>query len=159
MNIHLPDSDATEAFGRALWPVLPERCLIFLHGDLGAGKTTLMRGLIRAAGYQGAVKSPTYGLVEEYLIGERRIFHFDLYRLADAEELLWIGIEDYLAQQAVCCIEWPVRGQGVLPEPDLEIKLQVVDGARVLEIKELCNQSKKTIDLLLKNNKILLQFN
>ena len=105
-TFELIDSEATEKFGAKLWEKLPKKALIFLHGDLGAGKTTLVRGLLRAAGVTGAIKSPTYALVEEYSVENRKIFHFDLYRLADAEELEWIGIDDYLNQNALCLIEW-----------------------------------------------------
>jgi tRNA threonylcarbamoyladenosine biosynthesis protein TsaE len=127
MKTYLKDTEATEQFGAKLWAELPSKCLIFLHGELGAGKTTLVRGFLRAAGYTGAVKSPTYTLVEEYTIGGRKIFHFDLYRVADPEELEWIGIRDYFDQDSVCFIEWPDMGQGFLPEPDRVISL-VPDG-------------------------------
>ena len=123
MKTYLNDSEATEQFGAKLWAELPSKCLVFLHGELGAGKTTLVRGFLRAAGYTGAVKSPTYTLVEEYTIGERKIFHFDLYRVADPEELEWIGIRDYFDQDSVCFIEWPDMGKGFLPEPDRVISL------------------------------------
>jgi tRNA threonylcarbamoyladenosine biosynthesis protein TsaE len=123
MKIYLKDTEATEQFGAKLWAELPSKCLIFLHGELGAGKTTLVRGFLRAAGYTGAVKSPTYTLVEEYTIGGRKIFHFDLYRVADPEELEWIGIRDYFDQDSVCFIEWPDMGKGFLPEPDRVISL------------------------------------
>lgn len=123
MTIYLKDTEATEQFGAKLWAELPEKCVVFLRGDLGAGKTTLVRGFLRAAGYTGAVKSPTYTLVEEYTIGERKIFHFDLYRVADPEELEWIGIRDYFDQDSVCFIEWPDMGKGFLPEPDRVISL------------------------------------
>ncbi|MBL6985797.1 MAG: tRNA (adenosine(37)-N6)-threonylcarbamoyltransferase complex ATPase subunit type 1 TsaE [Methylobacter sp.] len=127
MKTYLEDTEATEQFGAKLWAELPPKCLIFLHGELGAGKTTLVRGFLRAAGYTGAVKSPTYTLVEEYTIGERKIFHFDLYRVSDPEELEWIGIRDYFDQDCVCFIEWPAMGKGFLPDPDLVITL-VEDG-------------------------------
>lgn len=127
MKTHLKDSAATEQFGAKLWAELPSKCLIFLHGDLGAGKTTLVRGFLRAAGYTAAVKSPTYTLVEEYTIDGRKIFHFDLYRVADPEELEWIGIRDYFDQDCVCFIEWSDMGKGFLPEPDMIINL-VTDG-------------------------------
>ena len=123
MKTYLKDTEATERFGAKLWAELPSKCLIFLHGDLGAGKTTLVRGFLRAAGYTGAVKSPTYTLVEEYTISGRKIFHFDLYRVADPEELEWIGIRDYFDQDSVCFIEWPDMGKGFLPEPDRVISL------------------------------------
>lgn len=127
MKTYLKDTAATEAYGAELWAALPAKCLIFLHGELGAGKTTLVRGFLRASGYTGAVKSPTYTLVEEYKIGARKVFHFDLYRVAAPEELEWIGIRDYFDQDAVCFIEWPEMGEGFLPEPDRVINL-VTDG-------------------------------
>ncbi len=133
-SFHLIDSDATEKFGATLWEKLPERALIFLHGDLGAGKTTLVRGLLRAAGVTGAIKSPTYAVIEEYSVAERKIFHFDLYRLADAEELEWIGIDDYLNQNALCLIEWSSKGEGVLPKADVNIYLTMQKNGRLLEI-------------------------
>ncbi len=134
MKTYLKDTEATEQFGAKLWAELPEKCLIFLHGDLGAGKTTLVRGFLRAAGYAGAVKSPTYTLVEEYTIAGRKIFHFDLYRVADPEELEWIGIRDYFDQDCVCFIEWPDMGKGFLPKPDQVIKLAVDGLGRSVEL-------------------------
>jgi tRNA threonylcarbamoyladenosine biosynthesis protein TsaE len=133
----LIDNEATEQFGAMLWTRLPEKSLVFLHGDLGAGKTTLVRGLLRAAGVTGAIKSPTYALIEEYSIGERKIFHFDLYRLADSEELEWIGIDDYLNQNALCFIEWSEKGAGVLPSANVNISLTTQDGGRLVQIDGL----------------------
>ena len=135
MKILLKDTEETEAFGAKLLNSLPDKCTVFLQGDLGAGKTTLVRGFMRAAGYTGAVKSPTFTLVEEYFIADRKIYHFDLYRLNDPQELEWIGIRDYFAQQAICFIEWPERGRGFLPEPNYSIKLTVKGSGRQLEIK------------------------
>ena len=135
-SFFLNDSDATEEFGARLWEKLPEKALIFLHGDLGAGKTTLVRGLLRAAGITGAIKSPTYAVIEEYSVAERKIFHFDLYRLADAEELEWIGIDDYLNQNALCLIEWSSKGEGVLPKADVNITLTTQNDGRLLEIDD-----------------------
>lgn len=134
MKTYLNDTAATEQLGATLWAELPEKCLIFLQGDLGAGKTTLVRGFLRAAGYTGAVKSPTYTLVEEYTLGTRKIFHFDLYRVADPEELEWIGIRDYFDQDCVCFIEWPDRGKGFLPEPDRVISLVTEGEGRSVEM-------------------------
>jgi tRNA threonylcarbamoyladenosine biosynthesis protein TsaE len=123
MQKYLDSTEATEQFGAALWTLLPEKGVIFLQGDLGMGKTTLVRGFLRAAGFKGAVKSPTFTLVEEYTLGERKIFHFDLYRLNDPEELEWMGIRDYFDQNSLCFIEWAERGTGFLPEPDMIISL------------------------------------
>lgn len=140
MKQYLKDTEATERFGAELWALLPStllstRCLVFLQGDLGAGKTTIVRGFLRAAGFTGAVKSPTYNLVEEYQIGDRKIVHFDLYRLADPEELEWIGINDYFDQTCVCFIEWPDKGKGFLPEPDSVITLNSEETGRAVEMK------------------------
>lgn len=134
MAIFLESARATEQFGAQLWAQLPKGSVIFLHGDLGAGKTTLVRGFLRAAGFAGAVKSPTYNLVEEYDLGGLKVFHFDLYRLVDPEELEWIGIRDYFNQESVCFIEWPEQGLGLLPLPDLALHLSVLEHGRNLEI-------------------------
>lgn len=134
MKKYLKDTEATEQYGAALWTILPETGVIFLQGDLGAGKTTLVRGFLRAAGFTGAVKSPTFTLVEEYNLAERKIFHFDLYRLNDAEELEWMGIRDYFSPNTLCFIEWAERGQGFLPMPDAVISLTVQGMGRELNL-------------------------
>lgn len=134
MTRFLPDEAATLEFGAALWRAVAGGGLIFLSGNLGAGKTTLARGLLRAAGVSGAVKSPTYTLVEEYRLQGRMLYHFDLYRLASAEELEWMGIRDYLESDALCLIEWPERGAGILPEADLHLYLEPQAEGRRIEI-------------------------
>lgn len=132
VGVSLADSAATEALGASLARVLPRAggALLWLEGDLGAGKTTLVRGLLRALGHAGSVKSPTYTLVEPYDVAGRRLYHLDLYRLADPEELEFIGVRELgreLAEGATVVVEWPVRGSGFLPPPDLVVAL-AVDG-------------------------------
>jgi len=127
----------TEAFGAQLLQVLPKKCLVFLVGDLGAGKTTLTRGFMKAAGHKGIVKSPTYNIVEEYRVNQRLFFHFDLYRLVDPEELEWIGIDDYLQEESVCFVEWPEKGEGYLTEPDVLISMTTTDSGRKIHLKKM----------------------
>lgn len=103
---------------------------VFLSGDLGAGKTTFVRGLLKALGYRGLVKSPTYTLVETYSIGGRSIHHFDLYRLAGADELEAIGVRDFVDGQTLCLIEWPERGAMGLLQPDLHVRIALAGEQR-----------------------------
>ncbi|WP_404363931.1 tRNA (adenosine(37)-N6)-threonylcarbamoyltransferase complex ATPase subunit type 1 TsaE [Marinobacter sp.] len=122
----LPDEAATGELGRQLAEQITAQgqgAVIFLEGELGMGKTTLSRGLIRGLGHEGAVKSPTYTLVEPYEHLTPVTYHFDLYRLGDPEELEYMGIRDYFQSDRVCLIEWAERGQGVLPEADLVVRL------------------------------------
>jgi len=132
--LYLADEDAMTAFGARIAKTTEGHGLIFLEGDLGAGKTTLSRGIIRGLGHVGAVKSPTFTLVEPYEIGTIRAFHFDLYRLVDPEELEYLGIRDYFEDDALCLIEWPGNGAGFLPKPDLTITISPQDSGRSLQI-------------------------
>ncbi len=156
MKIELDSFVETERLGRLLWEKLPEKCLVFLQGELGAGKTTLVRGVLNAAGYQKAVKSPTYTLVEEYHLAARDVYHFDLYRLNDPEELEWIGMDDYLQQDALCFIEWPQMGQGFLPDADLEINLIHDGDRREAVLTAISEKIKNNLQLNWKNKDILL---
>ena len=133
-EIDLADEAATEALGGALATALSPGMLVFLRGQLGAGKTTLVRGMLRALGHKGPVRSPTYALVESYRIAGFELHHFDLYRLSDPEELEFMGLRDFLDGEAICMIEWPERGGGMLPRADMEIELLVSDRGRLARL-------------------------
>ncbi|MFZ4791959.1 MAG: tRNA (adenosine(37)-N6)-threonylcarbamoyltransferase complex ATPase subunit type 1 TsaE [Candidatus Competibacteraceae bacterium] len=127
---YLDSAAATEAMGAWLAKSLPSGCVIYLCGELGAGKTTLVRGLLHTRGHCGSVKSPTYTLVEPYQVADQRLFHWDLYRLADPEELEFLGLREQLDGEAILLIEWPERGSGELPAADLTITLDYADDGR-----------------------------
>lgn len=131
---YLADESATLRFGAELVESLTGVELVFLHGQLGAGKTTLVRGILRALGYAGPVKSPTYTLLEPYDIAQWHIYHFDLYRIGDSQELEFIGIDELLDAHAVKFIEWPERARDRLPEPDIEIFLSLEGEGRRVEV-------------------------
>ncbi|MGF6088481.1 MULTISPECIES: tRNA (adenosine(37)-N6)-threonylcarbamoyltransferase complex ATPase subunit type 1 TsaE [unclassified Pseudomonas] len=134
VTLYLADEQAMSDFGACIARITQGHGLIFLEGNLGMGKTTLSRGIIRGLGHVGAVKSPTFTLVEPYEIGDIRAFHFDLYRLVDPEELEFLGIRDYFEDDALCLIEWPDKGAGFLPKPDLTITISPQDSGRSLKI-------------------------
>ena len=124
--------DAGEQLALELTPGM----LVFLIGDLGAGKTTLVRGILKGLGHKGSVKSPTYNLVEPYTIKNLPVFHFDLYRLMGAEELEYMGMRDYLNKESICFVEWPEKGDGLLPKPDVVIKINIYGSERELLISK-----------------------
>lgn len=133
-EIILANEQATLALGKTIAKQLQAGQLLFLSGDLGSGKTTLVRGLLQALGYQGMVKSPTYTLVESYDVNGQHICHFDLYRLEQAEELEMIGIRDYLSNDNICLVEWPERALALLPTADIYCHLSIVDDHRIANL-------------------------
>ena len=131
----LPDEAATLALGAALARVMRAGLVIHLSGDLGSGKTTLTRGLLRALGHAGPVKSPTYTLVELYVISGYSVYHFDFYRFNSPEEWYDAGLEEYFDGASICIVEWPEKAGGFGPPPDLEIKLDQHGDARQVSLK------------------------
>jgi tRNA threonylcarbamoyladenosine biosynthesis protein TsaE len=130
-EIELPDESATLKLGAALSRFTG---LVFLHGELGAGKTTLVRGYLQALGHEGPVKSPTYTLIEPYEIAGRRVLHLDIYRLGDPAELEYMGIRDDLGEENTLLVEWPERASGFLGQPDIEIDLDYAESGRKAHI-------------------------
>lgn len=147
-SIELADEQAMVAFGEHLASCCTEGAVIFLHGDLGMGKTTLSRGVLRGCGHTGSVKSPTYTLVEPYDTPAGPVYHFDLYRLGDPEELEFLGIRDYFDERSLSLIEWPERGEGILPVADLEIEIRAEGTGRRLSWQYNTEKGRKLADSL-----------
>ena len=137
-TLDLPDEAATLKFGAVMAKAMCTGLTIYLHGDLGAGKTTLVRGLLYALGHVGKVKSPTYTLVEPYeisnVVSMFTLYHFDLYRFNDDEEWEEAGFRDYFNAQSVCLIEWPEKAENVLPTPDINIVFAIKNSGRSLNV-------------------------
>jgi len=134
LSAFLPDEAATLGFGEKLAQVLQPGLFVALSGELGSGKTTLARGMLRGLGYEGKVKSPTYTLVEHYKLSRLDLYHFDFYRFKDSRELLEAGFRDDFDSRKVCLIEWPERAQDLLPIADLSVSLMEERGGRRVRI-------------------------
>lgn len=149
---YLPDESATAALGAALSRALVPGLVIYLHGDLGAGKTALTRALVQASGYAGTVKSPTYTLSEPYRVtldGQPgHIIHYDLYRMSSPEEFLDAGFREDFDGRNVCIVEWPEKGEPVLPPPDLRVFLSVTGLGRNVELQALSELGLLCLDRL-----------
>ncbi|HUW37567.1 MAG TPA: tRNA (adenosine(37)-N6)-threonylcarbamoyltransferase complex ATPase subunit type 1 TsaE [Rhodocyclaceae bacterium] len=148
LSLPLADEAATLALGAALAPALVPGLVIALEGDLGAGKTTLVRGLLRALGHEGRVKSPTYTFVELYAISRLNLYHFDFYRFNQPEEYLDAGLDEYFQGDGVCLVEWPERAGGYLPPADLRLRLAIVAQGRVAEIVAASSRGRACLQCL-----------
>ena len=137
LTLEVRSAEAQERLGAVLAAACRRPCIIFLEGDLGAGKTTLVRGFLRALGHLGPVRSPTFTLLEPYELAAGPIFHLDLYRLADPEELAYLGLRDLLGERAILLVEWPERGLGELPAPDLRIAIGHLPAGRRVQFTAL----------------------
>ena len=129
----LPDEDATRRLGEKLAPLLEPGLIIYLEGDLGAGKTTLVRALLRALGHAGPVKSPTYSLVEFYVVSSLYCYHFDFYRFESPDEFSEAGLGEHFHGDAVCLVEWPDKAAGCIPPFDVSMRLAPVGEGRCVE--------------------------
>ena len=134
MKITIPTDAAMMELGKTIATQITAPGIIFLEGPLGAGKTTFVRGFLQGKGHVGKVKSPTYALVEPYVINQEKIYHFDFYRVTHFQELADIGIEEYFTQDAICLIEWAERMAHFLPKPDLTCKIKIALDSREVDI-------------------------
>ena len=136
LSIASADETQTEALGERLAAVLPRACRLYIRGPLGAGKTTLVRGLLRGFGHSGPVTSPTFTLVEPYEFEGVHLFHFDFYRVTDPGELEFLGLRDYFDGESISVVEWPERAGAVLPVPDIDVMIRLSnDRGRVLQLQ------------------------
>lgn len=144
----LPNEAATIALAESLAPALLDGGVVYLRGELGAGKTTFARALLRAMGVGERVKSPTYSLLERYVVNGRDAFHLDLYRIANPGELEWLGLDELDAAETIVLVEWPERGRGALPKPDLEITLEHERAGRSVCLGTASARGKQWIDAI-----------
>ena len=142
------DHERQEHLGAALALVCPGACIVYLEGDLGTGKTTLVRGFLRGMGYQGKVRSPTYTLLEPYEFNGRTVYHLDLYRLAHPEELEYLALRDLFGDNCALFVEWPDRGRHYLPTPDLVLEFEEKDEARFIRCRTFSVQGQQLAQLV-----------
>lgn len=147
--MHLPDEAATRALGARLARVLDPGMSLHLRGDLGSGKTTLVRGLLRGLGYEGRVKSPTYALVELYTVSRLNLYHFDFYRFNDPKEWLDAGFREYFNDASVCLVEWPEKTAGVLPDADVDIAFDFAGDGRDVRVRAGTESGKACLNRLM----------
>jgi tRNA threonylcarbamoyladenosine biosynthesis protein TsaE len=145
---HLDDDAATLDFGRRLARCLQPGMVIYLRGDLGAGKTSLARGILRGLDYGNKVKSPTYTLVEAYKLSRLYLYHFDFYRLDDPGAWIDAGFREYFNEQSVCLVEWPEKAGSTLPAPDLDITLELPDAGRDMRIVARTETGRRCLSML-----------
>lgn len=142
-TLELADEAATMALGARLSEILKPGMVVYLSGDLGVGKTTLVRGILRGFGYAGRVKSPTYTLLESYVLSKLTLQHYDLYRMIDPREWLDAGFRDDCNAATLCLVEWPEKAAGLLPKPDINIRLSVAGEGRTARIEALSPNGRK----------------
>ncbi|WP_456267839.1 tRNA (adenosine(37)-N6)-threonylcarbamoyltransferase complex ATPase subunit type 1 TsaE [Kushneria sp. AK178] len=155
LTLDAGDETAQVAIGGRLAEALSWRGIVYLNGELGAGKTTLARGVLRALGHDGAVKSPTYTLVEPYDLEKGRVYHFDLYRLGDPEELEFLGAREMLTDEALTLVEWPVRGEGWLPAADVVMTLSLIQQGRRLVLEAGSEHGEQALQRLAMSSRAL----
>jgi tRNA threonylcarbamoyladenosine biosynthesis protein TsaE len=148
ITLTLKNEAETLALGAKIASVISGGMKIWLSGDLGAGKTTLARGLLRGLGFQGKVKSPTYTLVESYVVSGLNLYHFDLYRFIDSEEWEDAGFREYFNSTSVCLVEWPEKAANLLPEADMEVWLSVDGAGRKARLQARTTQGQQCLDSL-----------
>jgi tRNA threonylcarbamoyladenosine biosynthesis protein TsaE len=148
LSLTLPDESATDRLGRCLAPLLHPGMIVYLSGDLGSGKTSLVRATLRALGHAGKVKSPTYTLVEPYAISTLNFYHFDLYRIKEPREWQDAGFRDLMGGNAVCLIEWPEKAQELLPPPDLLINLEFQGDGRAARLSAGSDEGRRCVEAL-----------
>ncbi|MEW5944537.1 MAG: tRNA (adenosine(37)-N6)-threonylcarbamoyltransferase complex ATPase subunit type 1 TsaE [Pseudomonadota bacterium] len=145
---HLADESDTGRLGAQLASVLHSGMTVTLSGDLGAGKTTLVRAILRGFGYQGKVKSPTYALVELYAVSKLNLYHFDLYRFAGPDEWEESGFREYFNSASLCLVEWPEKAAGFLPRADIKVALQMRNSGRDVELEAVTEAGEQCLNRL-----------